>query len=75
MSDGGMTEEEAKQLKVYLEMKTQSLEKAANIFTSNYDRALSIAKAKGLRETLQTIESGSYKWYKSSQQGRPKGDR
>ncbi len=52
------------QLKAYLEMKAQSLEEAAKTFTSNYDKALSIAKANGFREALQVIESSSYKWYK-----------
>lgn len=59
-----ITESEVKQLKAYLEMKAQSLEEAAKTFTSNYDMALSIAKANGFREALQAIESGSYKWYK-----------
>ncbi len=61
-----ITESEAKQLKAYLEMKAQSLENTAKTFTSNYDQALSIAKARGFREALQIIESGSYKWYKST---------
>ncbi len=57
-------EGEVKQLKAYLLMKAQSLEKAAKTFTSNYDKALSIAKANGFREALQAIENGSCKWYK-----------
>jgi hypothetical protein len=64
VTDDRITEKEVKQLKAYLEMKAQSLEKTAKTFTSNYDRALSIAKANGFREVLQVIESSSYKWYK-----------
>lgn len=63
MTDERVTEGEAKQLKAYLEMKAQSLEESAKTFTSNYDEALSIAKANGFREALQVIESSSYKWY------------
>lgn len=62
-----MTEEEVKQLKAYLEMKAESAERAARTFTSNYDRALSMAKANGIREALKAIESGSHKWYKKQE--------
>lgn len=67
MTDERIAEGEVQQLKAYLEMKSQSLEEAAKTFTSNYDKALSIAKANGLREALQAIESGSYKWYQRTQ--------
>lgn len=73
MIDDPITEGEVKQLKAYLEMKAQSLEDAAETFTSNYDRALSIAKANGFREALQVIESSSYKWYKTLSAGQAEG--